>query len=142
MTEDPSSPRDPGPPGDRVPPEALAAAKAAFGSRVEGEIAQLAFDSLLDGTGTAEDHTLTFEHPEVTIHLKVFARDDSFRLNGLVYGDQALAVVLHIHDGDTSIPAEPVGSSFQFDDVRHGQMRVELGYGPDKPAIWTDWFLL
>lgn len=138
----PSDPQEPGPSSDRIPPDALAAAKAAFTSRTEGEVAQLAFDSLLDGTGSPENHVLRFEHDSVTIHVRIVSTNDDFTLSGRVQDDPPPVVALHLHAGGDPLAYEPREGAFEFVHVPHGQARLGLNYGPEKPVIWTDWFLL
>lgn len=142
MTQGPTS--DPGPDleSDGVPPEAVAAAKDAYATKVDGDIAALTYDSLLDGTGTPAEHVLRFEHSRVEIRVRVASGDCGFTLEGFVRGDSPVEVVLHINQAvDVSVsPADR--DSFRFVCVPHGQLRLELRFGAGRTTVWTDWFLL
>src|SRR5438045_1899644 len=88
--------------GDPVPTEVIAAAKASFTWRtIDAELAELAFDSLLDDDallvrGADQPRLLTFEGSSVTIELVVVTEADSRRVIGqLVPVQQADVEVVH-----------------------------------------------
>ena len=129
--------------GDPVPADVIAAAKASFTWRtIDAELAELAFDSLLDDEavlvrGSDQPRLLTFEGSSVTIELVVVTEDDSRRVIGQLVPVQPATVEVVHSGGTTSAVADDLGR-FQADELGAGPMRVRV-VPADGPPTETDW---
>jgi hypothetical protein len=127
---------------DEVPKEVVAQAKAAFGQRIQGELAVLAWDSLVDEGAPVADHQLRFDHPRVRIEVRVAVSPAGSRLSGKVDGPAPARVELHSEQLEVPLPADVSGGVFTIEGVPPGVVRLELAFGGPGGAvtIHTDWF--
>src|SRR5207302_7717877 len=106
------------------------------------ELAELAFDSLLDDDavlvrGSDQPRLLTFEGSSVTIELVVVTEDDGRRVIGQLVPVQPATVEVTHSGGTTSAVADELGR-FQADDLRPGPMRIRV-VPEGAPPTETDW---
>ncbi len=125
-------------PEDRVPDEAMAAAKAAFADRVGGELAVLVFDSLIDADAPAEDQHLRFEHPRLMVEARLSTRDNT--ISGTVNPPSPVRAVLHLYGSELTFVSEIVDGSFEFHNVAHSLVRLSFEDPDGATVVWTDWF--
>jgi hypothetical protein len=128
-----------GDPGE-VPEDLVAEAKAAFAQRSDGELATLAFDSLVDEGAPATDHVLRFEHPLHRISVRVSADPDGSNLDGTVDPPTTERLRLQVGVGDLFLVANVEDGTFSFPDVPHGVIRLLLDDPEGRPLVRTDWF--
>jgi hypothetical protein len=131
---------------DAVPDDVVHAAKGAFAWRtIDADLAELAYDSLLDREGTLvrsgdDDGSrfLTFEGPEVTVEMEVATAGDRRRLTGqLVPGHRASVEVRHA-GGVLTVEADELGR-FRCE-VQPGPMSLRCRVEADgRPVVETDW---
>lgn len=131
---------------DPVPGEVVDAARATFTWRtIDAELAELAYDSLLDDDrlagvrGDAAPRTLTFEGPSLIVELEV-ADDGGLRrlLGQLVPPGPAQVEVRHA-GGLLRVPADEVGR-FAASGVAPGPVSLRcIVQGADGPPLETAW---
>ena len=129
---------------DPVPPEVIAAAKASFTWRtIDAELAELAFDSLLDDDtvlvrGGDQPRLLTFEASSVTIELVVVADAGNRRVVGQLVPVQRATVEV-VHSGGTaSAEADDLGR-FRAEELAAGPMRIRVVPETGQPVTETEW---
>jgi hypothetical protein len=124
---------------DRVPDNVVARAKAAFGERQPGNLAILVFDSLVDDNDRPEAHRLRFEHPTLTVELRLSIVGDQVSMAGSVTPGASGRVSLRFEDDASLQLLERCKGSFAFGPVRHGLMRLCFQLEGDI-SVHTDWF--
>lgn len=126
-------------PGEHVPDQVIAQAKAAFAQRMAGELAQLVFDSVVDEGDSASDHHLRFEHRLFAVDIRVLSNQRASTLEGSLFPITSLNVGLQAEGEDVTIRQDVVDGKFVFSGITHGLVRLHLT-GPETPNIRTDWF--
>jgi hypothetical protein len=132
-----------------VPPELLAAARAAFAANQpraggpcsnDGALAVQVFDSLLDGSAGPDDHWLRFEHATLGVDVQVAHRTTSTEIRGELSPAGPIRAALHLEGASLAMPADIVDSRFSFNSVGHGLVRLSLESANAAPVVWTEWF--
>jgi hypothetical protein len=133
---------------DQVPDQVVAAAKGSYTWRtIDAELAELAYDSLLDSElagvrGDDSGRALSFEYGSVTIELDVDVSNGVRVLEGQVSPSPAVQVeVQHANsDGTWSGSADDHGR-FSFQDIPPGPVRLFFRFSPSSgPAmLLTEW---
>lgn len=133
---------------DAVPPNVVDAAKGAFAWRtIDADLAELAYDSLLEqegvlvrstATAQAQARFLTFETAEATVEIEVATVGSRRELIGqLVPGSSATVEIRHA-GGVLTVDADELGR-FRGE-VEPGPMSVRCRIEADgRPVIETDW---
>src|SRR6516164_4174917 len=103
-----------------VPEEVITQAKAAFARRAKGEIAVLAWDSLVDEDAPLWDHRLRFEHPRVQIDLRILASDGWSTIEGRVNPPGPSALTLESDAGNMLGTGEVTDGAFALAHVSPG----------------------
>ena len=115
-------------------------AKAAFSRRADAELAFEVFDSLVDEGAPPTDHRICFEHPSLSIEVRVLAGVGSSRLSGRVDPPLRQQVELQSDSTDQRRVDDSVEGVFSFDEVGPGAIRLHLSGSAGAPATHTDWF--
>lgn len=132
--------------GDPVPAEALDAAKGAFSWRtVDADLAQLAFDSLVDreglvlrSVGVDTRRSISFEAAEVTIEIEVVTVGGKCRLTGQVVPARSGSVDIRSADKALSVGLDEIGRF--HGDIDPGPMSLRFQMAGDGGAVVeTDW---
>ena len=121
-----------GAPNNQVPPQVVADAKDAFGSRALGSVLLPLVTDSLDMGAPADSRMLEFGPPERRVRVRVSAGRDEASMHIEVpagYGPPGVERA----DG-TSIPGVDHRA------VAPGIVRVRLPPTPPDPALHTDWF--
>ncbi len=127
---------------DPIPDDVIAAAKAGFTWRtVDAELAELAFDSALEGVagvrGPATERRLTFRTPHVQIELTVHTAGELRHVVGQLVPAQTASVELRVEAARHQVDVDASGS-FEFEDVPSGPVSVRCVLG-DGTTITTEW---
>ncbi len=130
--------RPAGIPPDEPPAYVVEQAKRAYTGPAR-ELAELTFDSLVDGDSGPDDHRLRFEHPDLSVTLDVSARPEGTGMRGRV-DPAAPRVALYMRATDLAMVAEADEGRFEFGLVPHGLVRLSIERVEPAPAVWTDWF--
>lgn len=134
------SDRENGGRGEGAPPEVIDQAKGAFSARVQGDLASLVFDSLIDGKGSPDDHVMRFEHSLATIEVHVSYAPQNTGIEGSVTGFRARRAALHLGDGDLAMITDVESGRYGFQPVGHGLVKLSFEAEAGGPTMWTDWF--
>lgn len=136
---DPKAPVRPGSLGDRVPDSVVRAAMDAITHASGTELATLVYDSLVDGSDPATDHVLRFEHPELTVELRVRSTDEEVSLEGAASPPTSVRAELHTAGIDLAQIVDASNGKFEFPSLPHGLVRLVVARtgGAD---VTTDWF--
>ena len=129
-----------GDPPEETPPRLVGRAKALFSQRSQGDLAVLAFDSLLDCDDSPEDHRLRFEHPRMSIEVQVAATPSDASLHGHCLPPSASSVELEAHQGERVRLEKTPGGDFSVSGIPHGIVRLHFVDSSADPPIHTDWF--
>ncbi len=131
---------------DAVPPEVVGAAKGAFSWRtIDADLAQLAFDSMVDREtvlvrSDEADATrlLTFESAEVTVELELEDAGAMRRLTGRLVPAEAATVEIRHAGGRLEVVADERGR-FRAE-IDPGPMSLRWRTGGDQATVVeTDW---
>ena len=122
-----------------VPEEVITQAKAAFVRRGRGDIAVLAWDSLVDADAHSEDHGLRFEHPDVQIDVRIVAAGSSSDLEVQLIPPLSVLADLEADSGALLGKTQAMNGAFGFGSVPPGVVRLQL-QGSGTPEVHTDWF--
>ncbi len=125
--------------GERVPDEVVARAKAVFATRTTGPLAVLAFDSAVDENMPNGERQLRFEHPSVTVEVRVVVHDRWRTLHGRV-GPGQVRVELELEDAQVTLAESADYGVFSFGGVPSGVMRLRLVERRGSNPVHTDWF--
>jgi hypothetical protein len=136
---------------DPAPEELVDRAKGLFAKRAKGELAELVFDSLVDGDDTAAGHDLRFEHPGLAIEIHVSAAPPRSHLTAYVTPAAVVRAELEFAAGESALPdavSSPVGARsvdnadgvLTFSTLPHGVVRLRLIRAEPTAPIHTDWF--
>ena len=131
---------------DPVPERVQEAARASFTWRtVDAELAELAYDSLLDDDrlagvrGDEATRTLTFEGPSYTVELEVAEEGDGRRLLGQLVPPAAATIEVRHSGGLLRLGADEVGR-FSATGVAAGPMSLRCQVaGADGPPLHPAW---
>ncbi len=125
-------------PAEDPPGYVVERAKAAHAAPA-AELAQLVFDSLIDGESSPEDHRLRFEHPDLRVELRVQARPEGTEISGRV-DPAADKVVLHIRSAGVALVSRSMDGRFTLGRAPHGLVRLSVEREGPARLVWTDWF--
>jgi hypothetical protein len=132
---------------DPVPPEAVAAAKAAFLWRtIDEELAELTYDSVFDDQllagvrSTAPTRFLTFESPNLTVDLEAEVVGERRRLIGQLAPPQRGHVEVRHGGGAVTVEADDLGR-FIADDVAPGPVSLRCR-AQSGATVSTEWVLV
>jgi hypothetical protein len=132
---------------DPVPPEFVRAAAEAFSWRnIDAELAELAFDSLLDTDeaalvrGSAGRRMVSFQTPELTIDVEVTTTASGREVMGQITPPQRATVEIRHRTGVVSTDADEQGC-FRSASLQAGPMSLRLhpAAGRPRPPVVTDW---
>jgi hypothetical protein len=123
-----------------VPEEVITQAKAAFARRTTGEVASLAWDSLVDEDAPPWDHHLRFEHPQVQIDLRILTSGGWSTIEGRVEPPVPSALTLESDAGNVLGTGEVTDGAFTLLHVAPGLVRLCLGASDQTGPVCTDWF--
>ena len=135
---------------DPVPAEAIAAARSTLAWRtIDAELAELAYDSLLDDNAMAGlrgvDATvrmMTFESPALTVEVEADARGDRRRLIGQLVPPQRARLTVRSTRGVVTVDADELGR-FTVDELPPGPVSLHVqGEGGSSVAVTTDWIVV
>jgi len=133
---------------DPVPEESVVAARAAIAWRtVDAELAELAYDSLLDDRplagirGVATPRLLTFEAAGLTLEVEAVAEGPERRLLGQLVPPQPGRIEVRHRGGSLTVEADGMGR-FAAAGLRSGPVSLRCDPGAaGAGAVYTDWFL-
>lgn len=132
---------------DPVPQSVLDAARGSFTWRtIDAELAEIAFDSVVDGDlagvrgRLSGPRLLTFEAADIAIELEVTQVGDRRRLVGQVVPSDAADVEVRHGEGSTAVDIDDMGR-FAVDEVPSGPVSVRVRR-PDQDPVDTDWVTL
>jgi hypothetical protein len=117
----------------------IADAKGAFDTKAGGQIASLVYDSLVDGSDSADSYRLVFETPHTSVKVEVSANDDRVQIEAEALPAVPTKSVLHFYDSDLSLVAPRERTRFTFGGISHGLVRLSFE-GADDPVVYTEWF--
>jgi hypothetical protein len=131
---------------DPPPPAVLEAAKATFSWRtIDAELAELAFDSIIDQPATAlrsgeGPRLLTFTAPGLEVEVEVSRDGPRRRLVGQVVPPQAAQIEVNHGDGVETVQADALGR-FVAEGVSAGpvRLRCRLDAAPAARPVVTQW---
>jgi hypothetical protein len=126
-------------PEDPVPDAVVEQAVAAFGTRRSGELAVLAFDSLIDNGASPEDHELRFEHDRLHLSVRVTVGEAGTALSGSVAPATAGRFELRSPDSDVTFLCPSDNGTFTFGPLGHGLFKVSFEPA-SAAAVATEWF--
>jgi hypothetical protein len=126
------------PPRDRVPDAVVDRAKAAFRSRVPGELAVLVSDSV-DAPAGVQRRVIRFECAAASIEAVVAREGDHYTVQGRVEPGAAQAE-LDIEGNDIAIIQDASSGVFCFPHVPDALVRVRFTGGPGAAPVHTAWF--
>jgi hypothetical protein len=123
-----------------VPDDVVAQAKAAFARRTNGEIAVLAWDSLVDEDAPLWDHRLRFEHPEMQFDVRVFGAHGSSTIEGRLHPPAAAAIALESDNRSVLGMGKVADGAFSLEHIAPGVVRLCVTRPDSTVAVCTDWF--
>jgi hypothetical protein len=131
---------------DPVPPELVQAATDAFSFRdLDAELAELAFDSLLDADqatlvrSSPDRRLVSFRTAELTIDIEVTRTGPQRQVMGQIVPPGPATVEIRHRDGVSVIDADELGR-FSSASLRAGPLSLRLRpAGHPQPVIVTDW---
>lgn len=133
---------------DPVPDHVRAGAIAAFAARtLDAELAELAYDSLLDQQVTAGvrgdggPRLLTFSAPALTVEVEVVDRGRTRRVVGQLVPPASGRVEVRHRDGVVATDADEIGR-FAVGGVAPGPVRIRCDLGSSRRPVETDWVTL
>jgi hypothetical protein len=131
-----------------VPPELIAAAVDAFAFRdLDAELAELAFDSLLDADpatlvrSSPGRRLLSFTTAELAIDIEVTGAGPERQVMGQIMPPGPVTVQFRHRDGATTTTEADDLGRFSAASLRPGplSLRVSGTAGQARPAVVTDW---
>ena len=126
-----------------VPDRVLTGAQAAFTWRtIDAELAELVFDSALEGAGVRSDDVarqVTFQAPGVEIEVMLID-DGSRRIVGQLVPPAEVTVELTSGDRVSAGQTDRLGR-FGFDDVAPGPVRLTVLGSSGERLVHTEWVL-
>jgi hypothetical protein len=132
---------------DPVPPELVQAAAEAYSWRnMDAELAELAFDSLLNTDeaalvrSSAGRRMVSFQTPELTIDVEVTTTASGRDVMGQITPPQRATVEIRQRAGVVSTDADEQGC-FRSASLQTGPMSLRLhpAAGSPRPPVVTDW---
>jgi hypothetical protein len=125
---------------ERIPPEVVKQAKAAFRQPPRGELAALVWDSLIDEGEPGWHHHLGFEHPQMWIDVTVSVIFGLSTLRGVLYPAVPAHVELHRDETEYSANSEVSDGAFSLERIPRGLVRLRIVRSQRAPVLYTDWF--
>lgn len=133
---------------DPLPAAVADAARESFTWRtIDAELAELAYDSVLDDARLAgvrsgdAPRTLTFEAPDLSVEVEVVEAGDQRRLLGQLVPPQAGEVQVRHPSGSTTVAADAVGR-FSVAGLPSGPMSLRCRVGDEGAAFDTAWVVV
>jgi len=134
---------------DPVPFEALVAARSSLAWRtLDAELAELAYDSLLDDnvlagirSADAPPRLVTFECPALSVEIETASTGSGHCLVGQLTPAQAAGLEVQHVGGTISTTADELGR-FTVEDVPAGPVSVRVRPTDGSGAVTTDWIVL
>ncbi len=133
---------------DPVPPEVAFAARGSFAwRRVDAELADLTFDSLLDSADLAavrggdDVRLVTFEARDVTVEVEITETGAQRRLIGQLVPPQSAVVQVRVASGTTEVDADQLGR-FALDGVVAGPASLRCRLTATDRVVETGWVVL
>lgn len=130
---------------DPVPPNVVAAAKAAYVWRtIDAELAELAADSLLQGAGVRTRDAarlLTFRAPGLEVEVEVAATGTTRRLTGQLVPVGPAEITVRWPDGSTTAQADAMGR-FGVESVPAGTVSLAIRRPDAERAVVTSWLAI
>ena len=135
---------------DPVPAAAIAAARSSLAWRtLDAELAELAYDSLLDDNamaglrgGDGPLRTITFESPALTVEVESSASGALRRLIGQLVPPQRAHLTVRHAGGVVTVEADELGR-FAVDDLAAGPVSLHVRCeGDGAVAVTTDWIVV
>jgi hypothetical protein len=133
---------------DPVPAEVAFAATGSFAlRRVDADLAELTFDSLLDGASVAavrsEDTTrlVTFEAGDVSVEVEIVEAGDRRRMVGQVVPPQAAHVEVRTASGSSAVDTDDLGR-FAVEGLPPGPASLRCRLPASTRVIETGWVVL
>jgi len=134
---------------DPVPFEAIVAARSSLAWRtLDAELAELAYDSLLDDnvlagirSADAPPRLVSFECAALSVEIETASTGSGRCLVGQLMPPQAAALDVQHAAGTISATADELGR-FTIEDVPTGPVRVRVRPADGKGAVTTDWIVL
>ncbi|MGH8901629.1 MAG: hypothetical protein ACRDYA_08070 [Egibacteraceae bacterium] len=135
---------------DPVPPWVTQAARAAFAwRRADAQLAQLAYDSVLDDRCLAaireghEQRQLRFEANGLSVDVEVASAGCRRQINGHLTPSQLARIEIRHSEGITTVKTTDEFGRFTADDLPSGPMSLRCWVGPTKARIVdTSWIPL
>lgn len=122
-----------------MPDAVVEQAVAAFATRSSGQLAVLAFDSLIDNGAAPDDHELRFEHDRLHLSVRVTVSKDGTILSGSVSPAAAGRFELRSPDSDVTFLCPTDDGTFTFGPLGHGLFKVSFEPAA-AAAVATEWF--
>jgi hypothetical protein len=126
---------------DPVPPEVIDAALASRSwRRVDAELADLIYDSIVDGAFVRSDRgarQLTFEAAGLTVEVEVGIRS----MDGQLVPPQSAQVEVRHRDGTLTVAADRLGH-FRVEHVPHGPVSLRCQPDAARGATETTWVVI
>jgi hypothetical protein len=133
---------------DPVPAEVAFAAKGSFvWRRIDAELAELTFDSLLEDAASsgvrsgATVRLVTFSAAEVSVEVEITETGDRRRLIGQLVPPQAARVEVRAGSGSTQVEADELGR-FTADGLGAGPASLRCQLGSTARVVETGWVVL
>ena len=134
---------------DAVPEEVLQAARGSYTWRtIDSELAEIAYDSLLDEDALArvrsgaQPRQITFEASDLTIELEVAVVADRRRIVGQLIPTQPAAVDIRHPSGRLSVEADELGR-FVAEGTIVGPVSLSCTLeGGERKTVNTDWIVI
>jgi hypothetical protein len=130
---------------DPVPDEVIFAARGSFAwRRVDAELAELTFDSLLDDVGlvavrsTDVVRLVTFEAGEVSVEVEITPTGARRRMLGQLVPPQAARIQVRTATDDTEVQADRLGR-FTVPDLAAGPASLRCHLAESGRVIESDW---
>ena len=131
---------------DPLPPAVLEAARASYSWRtIDAELAELAFDSVVDRPATTlrggeGPRLLTFAAPGLDVEVEVSREGPRRRLVGQVVPPQTAQIEVHHGGGVEPVQADELGR-FRAEGISAGpvRLRCRLGATPGGRPVVTQW---
>jgi hypothetical protein len=134
---------------DEVSEDVLEAARSSYAWRtIDAELAEIAYDSLLDEDALAgvrsgaQPRQITFESPDLTIELEVAVVSDRRRIVGQLIPTQPAAVVIRHPSGEVAVEADELGR-FMAEAIIVGPVSLSCSLeGGQGKSVNTDWIVI
>jgi hypothetical protein len=133
---------------DAVPPEVTFGAKGSLAwRRVDADLAELTFDSLLDNAAPAGVRSgdtvrlVTFDADDLTVEVEITEAGDRRRLIGQLVPPQVARLEIRTADGRDELEADELGR-FAVDGLPPGPASLRCRLGGTARVVETGWVVL